>query len=67
MQRLIRSIVIFKHQQNPGKLPGTKENLLNRDFNASNIFQKLVTDIVYSRETRWLDLSCVCHGPLEPV
>ena len=47
MQRLIRSIVTFKYQQNSGKLPENKENLLNRDFKASNIFQKLVTDITY--------------------
>ena len=48
MQRLdIRSIVTFKYQQNSGKLPENKENLLNRDFKASNIFQKLVTDITF--------------------
>ena len=47
MQRLIRGIVTFKYQQNSGKLPENKENLLNRDFKASSIFQKLVTDITY--------------------
>ena len=50
MQRLdIRSIVTrkYKYQQNSRKLPENKENLLNRDFKASNIFQKLVTDITY--------------------
>ncbi|MBO6126929.1 MAG: hypothetical protein J6P21_02895 [Clostridia bacterium] len=50
MQHLgIRSIVTrkYKYQQNSGKLPENKENLLNHDFKASNIFQKLVTNITY--------------------
>ena len=49
MQRRHCSIVTrkYKYQQNSGKLPENKENLLNRDFKASNIFQKLVTDITY--------------------
>lgn len=50
MRRLgIKSIVIRKYQysKNQGKVPDDKENILNRDFKADTVFEKLVTDITY--------------------
>jgi transposase InsO family protein len=45
----IRSVVVRKYtyQKNHGKVPDDKENILNRNFNASTINQKWVTDITY--------------------
>lgn len=50
MRRLgIKSIVVKKYQytKNQGSVPDNKENILNRDFEADTVFQKLVTDITY--------------------
>ena len=64
MQLGIRSTVTFKHQQNSKKLPENKENLLNRDFKASNIFQKLVADIwVILEESRTFCAYFIDSGP----
>ena len=43
----LRSVVVrkYKYQNNQGKVPDDKENILNRDFNATTINQKWVTDI----------------------
>lgn len=45
----LRSVVIKKYnrQQNQGKAPEDKENLLKRDFAADTINQKWCTDITY--------------------
>ncbi|CUX13227.1 DDE-type integrase/transposase/recombinase [Clostridium sp. C105KSO13] len=45
----LRSVVVrkYKYQNNQGKVPDDKENILNRDFNATTINQKWVTDITY--------------------
>lgn len=50
MHRLnIKSIVVkrYNYKKNQGKVPDDKENILNRDFTADTVFQKLVTDITY--------------------
>ena len=47
MARLgIRSVVVrkYKYQNNQGKVPDDKENILNRDFSTTTINQKWVTD-----------------------
>lgn len=45
----LRSVVVrkYKYQNNQGKVPEGKENILNQDFNATTINQKWVTDITY--------------------
>lgn len=45
----IRSIVTrkYQYQMNQGKIPGDKDNFLNRHFEADTVCQKLVTDITY--------------------
>ena len=45
----LRSVVVrkYKYQNNQGKVPDDKENILNRDFNATTINQKWVTEITY--------------------
>ena len=45
----LRSVVVrkYKYQNNQGKVPDDKENILNRDFTATTINQKWVTDITY--------------------
>ncbi len=59
----IRSIVVRKYtyQKNQGKVPDDKENILNRNFNASTINQKWVTDItyIYVLEEGWTYLASV--------
>lgn len=50
MKRLgIKSIVAkkYQYQKNQGIVPDNKENILNRNFKADNVFEKLVTDITY--------------------
>ena len=50
MQRQgLRSLVVrkYNYKVNQGKVPDTKENILNRDFTAETINQKWVTDITY--------------------
>ena len=64
MRRLgIKSILVkkFKYKKNQGKIPNDKENIINRDFKAKKIFEKLVTDItyIYVREEGWTYLACV--------
>ena len=51
MKRLaIKSIVVkkYQYQKNQGKVPEDKKNILNRDFQATTVFKKLVTDILQS-------------------
>lgn len=45
----LRSVVVrkYKYQNNQGKVPDDKENILNRDFTTTTINQKWVTDITY--------------------
>lgn len=45
----LRSVVVkkYNHYANHGTAPDGKENILNRDFTAETICQKLCTDITY--------------------
>ena len=45
----LRSVVVrkYKYQNNQGKVPNDKKNILNRDFTTTTINQKWVTDITY--------------------
>lgn len=45
----IHSVVVrkYKYKNNQGKIPGDKENILNRNFQASAMNEKWVTDITY--------------------
>lgn len=64
MKRLgIRSVVIrkYNHKTDQGKVPDGKENILNRDFTATSINQKWVTDItyIYVKNEGWTYLASV--------
>lgn len=59
----LRSVVIkkYNHHANYGKIPNDKENILSRNFSATTINEKWVTDItyVYVQKEGWTYLASV--------
>ncbi len=60
----LRSIVVKKFRPHSSKSSIVeKDNILNRDFQASSINQKWCTDITYIHK-RQMDLPCFSNGSL---
>ena len=59
----LRSVVTkrYNHKSNCGNIPSDKENILNRNFEATTINQKWVTDItyIYVKSEGWTYLASV--------
>ena len=51
----------YNHKSNCGNIPSDKENILNRNFGATTINQKWVTDItyIYVKSEGWTYLASV--------